>query len=51
MALIEVVALPHLNAVKYVVTSIDHSFAIFVFKWTACVYPSQMLQVENGKGL
>ena len=39
MALIEVVALPHLNAVKYVVTSIDHSFAIFVFKWTAWVYP------------
>ena len=39
LALIEVIALPHLNAVKYVVTGIDHSFAMFVFKWTAWVYP------------
>ena len=34
LALMEVITLPHLDAVKDVVTSIDHSFSIFVFIWT-----------------
>ena len=38
LPLVEVITLPHLDAVKDVVASIDHSFTSFVFKRTAWVH-------------
>ena len=46
---VEVIALPHLDAVKDMVTSIDHRFAIFIFKWTAWVYHYADASKQKGR--
>ena len=46
---VEVIALPHLDAVKDMVTSIDHSFAIFIYKWTAWVYHYADASKQKGR--